>query len=365
MNLDDLSRFKELDPENMLAEIEGLPDQLQAAWDQGQRQPLADITGVKNIVIAGMGGSAIGGDLLVAYVSQFSAIPLMVWRDYDLPAFVAGPETLVITSSHSGNTEEVLSALDRGLDSGAQLLAVTTGGELKSRAAEHGIPAWIFEHAGQPRAAVGYSFGLLLSAITRLGLIPDPTAEVIDAVAAMRRQQERLRPEIPTCENPAKLIAGQLLGRCPTIVGAGLLAPVARRWRTQIAELAKAVAQFEALPEANHNMLAGVSNPESLFASIMVVFLRASLAHPRNLLRLEKTNEIFMVEGFGTSVIEARGDTRLAQQWTILHFGDYCAFYLAMAYGIDPTPVIAIEDLKQRLREAESANTDYQSVVSD
>lgn len=358
MNLDDLNRFKELDPGNMLAEINGLPDQLQAAWDHGQHQPLSDITGVKNIVIAGMGGSAIGGDLLAAYVSELSSVPLMVWRDYDLPAFVMGPETLVITSSHSGDTEEVLSALDRGLESGAQLIAVTTGGELKSRASEHGIPVWIFEHAGQPRAAVGYSFGLLLSAITRLGLIPDPTAEVIDAVAAMRRQQGRLRPEIPTCENPAKLIAGQLLGRCPTIIGAGLLAPVARRWRTQIAELAKAVAQFEAIPEANHNMLAGVVNPESLFASIMVVFLRSSLEHPRNLLRVEKTNEIFMVEGFGTSIIEALGDTRLAHQWTSLHFGDYCAFYLAMAYGTNPTPVTALEDFKQRLMETETTNAD-------
>jgi glucose/mannose-6-phosphate isomerase len=351
MNLDDLSRIKALDPDSMLAEIDDLPNQLQGAWDMGQHLPLADISGVKNIVIAGMGGSAIGGDLLVAYVSEFSAVPMIVWRDYDLPAFVAGPETLVIISSHSGNTEEVLSAYDRGLESGAQLLVVTTGGELKRRAGEHGIPLWSFKHAGQPRAAVGYSFGLLLSAVARLGLIPDPADEVSDAVAAMRRQQKRLKPEVPVNMNPAKLMAGQLLDRCPTIIGAGLLAPVARRWRTQIAELAKAVAQFESLPEADHNMLAGVENPESLIGSTMVMFLRASLAHPRNLMRVEATNEILMLEGFGTQIVEARGDTRLAQQWTSLHFGDYCAYYLAIAYGVDPTPVEAIEDLKKRLME--------------
>ena len=118
-------------------------------------------------------------------------------------------------------------------------------------------------------------------------------------------------------------------------------------------ELAKAVAQFEELPEADHNMVAGVVQPESLFGSTMVIFLRASLNHPRNIIRVDATNRILMVEGFGTNVIQARGDTHLAQQWTCLHFGDYTAYYLAMAYRIDPTPVAAIEGLKEILVRAE------------
>jgi glucose/mannose-6-phosphate isomerase len=129
------------------------------------------------------------------------------------------------------------------------------------------------------------------------------------------------------------------------------LAPVARRWRTQRAELATALAQFEALPEADHNMVAGVMQPEQLFGSTMILFLRASLADDRNLRRVEATRSVLMLEGFNTDVIEAVGETRLAQQWTCLHYGDYTAYYLAMAYGIDPTPVEAIEDLKRRLKE--------------
>ncbi|MEE8567539.1 MAG: bifunctional phosphoglucose/phosphomannose isomerase [Anaerolineales bacterium] len=353
MNLDEQDRFHEVDPEGMLAEIDGLPDQLQAAWDLGQSLPLPIVEGIRQVVIAGMGGSAIGGDLLAAYVAPRMSIPVIVWRNYDLPAFASGPGTLVITASHSGNTEETLSAFERGREAGVSLMAITTGGELARRAGDHSVPLWRFEHSGQPRAAVGYSFGLLLAALARQDLIPDTTDEVVDSVAAMNRQQKKLRADIPVTQNPAKRLAGQMMERWPTIVGAGLLAPVARRWRTQVSELAKSVAQFEELPEADHNMVAGVVQPESLFGSTMVVFLRASLNHPRNIIRVDATNRILMVEGFGTNVIQARGDTRLAQQWTCLHFGDYTAYYLAMAYGIDPTPVAAIEGLKEILVRAE------------
>jgi glucose/mannose-6-phosphate isomerase len=352
MNLDDLERFQTLDPLDMLAEIDNLPDQFVSAWDLGQRQPLADISSVRQIVVAGVGGSAIGGNLLSAYAAQLASVPIAVWRDYDLPAYVTGPETLVIVSSHSGDTEEALSAFARGLESGAQLLAVTTGGELAVQAEANRVPVWRFEHTGQPRAAVGFSFGLLLAALTRLGLIPDPEEEVAEAVEAMRRQQKDLRADVPVVKNPAKRMAGQLVGRWPVVIGPGWLEPVARRWRTQIAEIAKAVAQFEALPEADHNMVAGVLNPAALFAHTMVVFLKASLEHQRNLLRVDVTRKVLMVEGFNTDVVEAQGASRLAQQWTCLHFGDYTAYYLAMAYGVDPTPVAAIEDLKKRLVEA-------------
>lgn len=350
MNLDDVSRFEELDPAGMLAEIDGLPDQLESAWKLGWKQPLGEISGVRKILIAGMGGSAIAADLLAAYVAPMATVPIIVWRDYDLPAFSADHETLVIACSHSGNTEETLSAFAAAVESEAQLLAITTGGELTKQANSKGVPLWHFDHVGQPRAAVGHSFGLLLALMTRLGLIPDPEEEIYAGLSEMRSQHETLRAQSPVVENPAKRMAGQFVGRCPTIMGAEFLAPVARRWRTQISELAKAVAGFEALPEADHNMVAGVLHPESLLSKTMVVFLQGSHVHERNVLRSQVTREILMVEGFGTDVIEARGDTRLAQQWTALHFGDYTSYYLAMAYGVDPTPVDAIEDLKRRLR---------------
>jgi glucose/mannose-6-phosphate isomerase len=352
MNLDDLDRFRQLDPQRMLEQIDGLPDQLAQAWDLGQGLPLPRLAGIRQVLIAGMGGSAIGADLAAAYGSPAARIPVIVWRDYGLPAFVQGPETLVIASSHSGDTEETLSAFAEAGDRGAQRLALTTGGQLGEQAGREGVPLWTFQHRGQPRAAVGYSFGLLLAALTRIGCLPDPAAEVAQAVQAMREQQAALKAETPVVRNLAKRMAGQFMDRWPVVIGADLLAPVARRWRTQVSEIAKAPAQFEALPEADHNLVAGVEHPEKLFERTLVVFLLSRFNEPRNQRRLEVTRQLMMVSGFNTDLLPADGDGRLAQQWTCLHLGDYIAYYLAMAYGVDPTPVLAIEDLKLRLGEA-------------
>jgi glucose/mannose-6-phosphate isomerase len=274
-----------------------------------------------------------------------------VWRNYELPAFVKDHSTLMIASSHSGNTEETLSAFERALEVRATAMAVTTGGELAKRARAAGAPIWRFEHDGQPRAAVGFSFGLLLAALSRLGLMRVEGDELTEAAEAMRQQETAIGAQVPVTSNLAKRMAGQLMDRWPTFIGADFLGPVARRWRTQVAEIAKAVGQFEELPEADHNMLAGVDHPESLIGPTMIVFLRSSLNHPRNLRRLQVTREILMVEGFNTDVLEAQGSSRMAHQWTCLHLGDYVAYYLAMAYQVDPTPVIAIEDLKLRLAQ--------------
>ena len=352
MNLDDLERFRQLDPQDMLGHIDGLPDQLERAWALGAGQALPKWRGVRCVVVAGMGGSAIGGDLAAAFAAPLASVPVVLWRGYDLPAFARGPETLVIASSHSGGTEETLSAFARAGQAGTLRLAVTTGGELATRAEAEGVPLWRFEHRGQPRAAVGFSFALTLAALARLGLIADPAAEVADAVQAMRAQQKGLAASVPAARNPAKRMAGQLVDRWPTVIGSEILAPVARRWRTQIAEISKAVAQFEELPEADHNLLAGVDHPQEQIRCSMVLFLQASLNHPRNRVRVDATRQILMLEGFGTDTLEAAGDTRLAQQWTSLHFGDYTSYYLAMAYGADPTPVEAIQGLKRRLAES-------------
>ncbi len=351
MNLDDLGTFGRLDPQGMLGHIDGLPDQLEHAWEIGQSAALPPCSGVRQAVLCGMGGSAIGADLLSAFAAPLAAVPILVWRGYDLPAWASGQTTLVIASSHSGNTEETLSSFEQARQRGTRLLAISTGGELERRAADAGVAHWRFEHRGQPRAAVGFSFGLLLAALARLGLVTVEGGAVAEAAAAMREQAKTLGAQVPAVHNPAKRMAGQFVGRWPTVLGAEILAPVARRWRTQIAELAKAVAQFEELPEADHNMVAGVANPEALFGQTMVVFLQASHTHPRNRLRIEATRETMMVEGFNTDVVEAAGSSRLAQQWTCLHFGDYTAYYLAMAYGVDPTPVEAIEGFKLRLAQ--------------
>jgi len=349
MNLNDVQIFSQIDTQNMLSHIDGLPDQILGAWELGKTLPLPKWVGIKKVLIAGMGGSAIGGDLLAAYLAPLSSVPIWVHRDYGLPNWAQGEDTLVIVSSHSGNTEEVLDALGYALNNRCRVLAITTGGELARRANAASLPLWQFKHIGQPRAAVGYSFFLLLAALYRLGLAPDPQIELDDTIAAMKAQQSNLVAEIPDIRNPAKRYGGQLVGRWVTVLGAGILAPVARRWKGQVNELAKAWGHFDYLPEADHNLLAGSSNPPENIGHLAVFFLRAPSDHPRNRLRSDLTRKSLMLNGFATDFYDAKGESRLAQQWTALHFGDYTAYYLAMAYEVDPSPVDAIENFKIEL----------------
>lgn len=353
MNLDDLAYFKKLDTLNMLAEIDDLPDQLQQAWDLGLTQPLPKLDEIRAIVISGVGGSAIGADLVAASVFSSIRVPIIVHRDYGLPAFARGKQTLVICSSHSGNTEETLDSFESALKNDCSLVVICTGGELAKRAGEENVPVWRFNHNGQPRAAVGFSFGLLLSLFARLNLIPDPAKDIAEAVSAMKKSQEHLRADVPIANNPAKRYAGQLVGRWVTVMGAGILAPVARRWKGQMNEVAKAGANFEFLPEADHNTLAGTLNPsETLNMRTMTMFLRAPSDHPRNRLRSDLTRQAFMLEGMNTDSVDARGESTLAHMWTLILFGDYMTYYLAMAYGVDPTPIEALVSFKNSMSSA-------------
>ena len=193
----------------------------------------------------------------------------------------------------------------------------------------------------------------MLAMFQRLGFIPDQQDALEDALASMKKLQEKTRPDIQAVNNPAKRYAGQLMGRWVTIMGSGLLTTVARRWKGQMNEIAKAGANFEFLPEADHNTLAGTMNPEEVLnPHTMTLFLRAPSDHPRNRLRSDLTRKAFMLEGMNTDHVDAQGNTALAHMWTLILFGDYVAYYLSMGYGVDPTPIQALVDFKKSMSEA-------------
>ena len=352
MNLDDPAIYSALDSQNILGEIGGLPDQLEKAWTMGQTFPLPQVQSISRIVLAGMGSPGIGAELLAAYAVPLCAIPIFVHRDYGLPAWASGSETLVIVCSYSGGTEEMRSAFEQATKNNCTRLVVTTGGGLAELGRESGAIVWTFEHPAPQFAALGYTFGLSLAALSRLGLLPDSSAELASAVTAMRVQQAHLVKEVPAVQNPAKRYAGQLIGRWSVFLAAEFLVPVARYWKMQVNELAKAWAQFETLPEADHNTLAGLLAPEELFSRAMTMFINAPAYHPRNALRSDLTRKVFMLEGVPTDFYTAQGETRLAQQWTALHFGDYMAYYLAIAYGVDPALVDIIHQFKEEMANA-------------
>jgi glucose/mannose-6-phosphate isomerase len=351
MHLDNALNFHQIDKENMLAEIDGLPQQLFSAYSNSANY---DLTGVKRpdiIVVAGMGGSAIGADLLSSYCSPFCSIPVIGLREYTLPAWAMKKNTLVVASSHSGNTEEALSVFEQAFAVGIPLLAVTTGGEIAKRAQKENIPFWEFEHQGQPRAAVGFSFGILLALLERLDVIPSQKQLLAEAVEEIEMKKESYKAESPIAKNPAKRLAGQAISKYVSVFGADHLAPVARRWKTQVNELAKAWAQFEFLPEADHNTLAGIENDEKTLEKVSALFLKGSHTHPRNLMRADLTKQEMMVAGIAVDAIEFKGASRLSEMWDAILFGDYFSYYLALSYDVDPTPVDALSSLKQALKK--------------
>ncbi len=350
--LDNSDELRKIDRDGMIDRIAELPAQCADAWKiaQGLRLP-DEYSLVDGVVVLGMGGSAIGGDLARTLVADEIKVPMQVCREYDLPAYV-GRNTLVIASSYSGNTEETLSATDQAINRQAKFVAITAGGKLKDIAQQRGLPLVSFSYQAQPRAALGYSFILLLGVLQKSGLIGDKSSDLQEAIGLLQSVRDEVGPAVPAAGNAAKKLADTMHGRLPIVYGAGLLAEVARRWKGQFNENSKAWAFFEVLPELNHNAVVGYEFPKDLADKILVLFLDSPLLHPRVRLRYAITQEILRRRGVSFEVIEGRGRSPLAQMLTSIYIGDYASFYLSTLYKTDPTPVEVISYLKQRLASA-------------
>lgn len=349
VDLEDLAVYQRLDTEGMLAQLKRLPAQCRDAWEKALQFKLPrGYRKVDKVVILGMGGSAIGGDLLRSLAHRLKRPLIFVVRDYDLPPFV-DENTLVIASSYSGNTEETLSALAQALETKCHKLALTTGGRLGEMAKRAGVPVFPIEHTSPPRAALGYSLMPLIAFFQQLGFFKDMSAEVAEMLQTLDDVLREWNETVPTTSNPAKQLAISLHDKIAVVYGAGIMSQVARRWKTQINENSKAWAFFEILPELNHNAVVGYEMPKGLAANIFVVMLRSSHIRHRTLLRYEITAELLKQNGIPHQIVDAPGKGELAQMMGLVYLGDWVSYYLALLYGVDPTPVKTIDYLKKHL----------------
>jgi len=349
MDLDDPKTYDTLDPSAMGRRIRELPQQCLAAWKQASEFELpADYREVNRVIVLGMGGSAIGGDLLGALNAVEGGASVSVHRGYDIPAFL-DHQALLVASSYSGSTEETVSAFECGMASDAKKVILTTGGELASLGKRKGIPVYHIRYEAAPRAAIAHSLFALVGMCRGLGLTACTTADVEQAVSTMEELQTIIDPAYPLESNPAKQMAVRLRGRLACVYAGEFLAPVAQRWKTQINENSKAWAFAEELPELNHNSVVGYRLPEDTAREVQVVFLRSPLLHERMLRRYEVTGDLLSRAGVAHEVVDGNGSGYLDQMMSLLLFGDWVSYYLAMLYGIDPTPVEAIDYLKQSL----------------
>jgi glucose/mannose-6-phosphate isomerase len=345
--LDDPVARQRIDPSGMIESITRLPDQCRDAWAAGQAFELPpDYGDIDRIVILGMGGSAISGDLWRVLVERESSVPVFNVRAYDLPPFV-DERTLVIASSFSGNTEETLSAFDQALKTPAKKVAMTTGGKLLTNARANGVPTFTYEFKGEPRAALGWGLMPLLAVGQKLGLMQAVDRDFDEMLSVMEAQQSEVGVDSPASANEAKQVARRLHEKLPVTYGAGPLTEVAHRWKTQLNESSKVWAFYEELPELHHNAIIGYKLPTGIVRDTVVVFLRSEdIIHPRVLLRYDFTERLLAGAGVESLTVRSRGKSALAQIMSLVLFGDYVSGYLALLYEVDPTPTTVIDELK-------------------
>lgn len=351
--LNNLIGMRELDEHGMLNVVGRFDIQLEEAVHIGQSINLPDEwRSVSNIVICGLGGSAIGGDFIRCYLGRSLRVPLFVNRGYSVPGFL-GANTLAVMSSYSGNTEETLSALKEATAAGAKVLCISSNGQLQREAEEHGFPLITIPGGYPPRTAIGYSAVPVLAALSKLGLAPNQTEEVKKSISWVRRKIQLYGPACPLAENAAKTLARQLHRRIPVIYGSqDRLDILATRWRGQFAENGKQLAYSASLPEMNHNEIVGWKHPGAMLRQILPIFLRDREDHPRIQIRAEITRDILSEKAGSALEFWTDSDSWLERLWTLLLLGDYASVYLSFLNQEDPTPVEAIEGLKNRLKES-------------
>lgn len=337
-----------VDLSGLLHDVLDLPEHLRdALWRVGSAN-LEPWDSPGGLVVAGMGGSAIGGELARACLGDQASRPIFPDRGYGLPPWTT-PETTVLCASYSGNTEETLAAYEAAGFLGARRVVVTTGGKLAEAARADGIPVIPMPGGFQPRAAVGYMMVSALEVAALCGVGPRMASQIDVAAAHLDELCAQWGPDAPA-DSEAKRLALALYGSVPVVAGSGLTTPVAYRWKTQVNENAKSPAFFHELPELDHNEIAGWQGASAL-GRFSAVFLDDCDNHPRIGDRIELTSELIAPHAHTVQRVSTRGQGTVERVMSLVLLGDFVSLYLAVLAGTDPTPVDVIETLKARLAE--------------
>jgi glucose/mannose-6-phosphate isomerase len=364
--LDDAIRIAEIDKKGMCNLAERFPEQCQdaiiisKAFRIPTGGPSTGKLGIKyvkpkNVIVVGMGGSAIGGSLLKDWLRDSLPIPLEVCRGYDLPAY-ANEETLVLAVSYSGNTEETLSSYLQAIEQKCMIVAVTSGGLLEKFSENLGIPLVKLPQGYPPRSAIGYLFFPLVYSLKQLQLInPEIEIEIDEAIAVIHELRDELKPKRAASHNPAKKLAIAIKESVPFIATSNLYRSVALRMKTQFNENSKTLAKVEVFPELNHNETVGWTELKSLHRNFSVILIRDDREPVEIKTRIEETKKL-VFNGRAHTVLEVKtkGRKKLARIFSALYVGDFTSIYLAILSGIDPTPVTIIDELKKRLEKTVS-----------
>lgn len=340
----------EIDTSNMYDILKNFHSQISEAVEIGKSSEFFsfDKYGIKNIIINGLGGSAIGGDLIRSYTHYNSTVPVYINRNYHLPGF-AGKDTLSVISSYSGNTEETISAYKESKSKECRIICVSSGGKVEKMALEHKDRFVKIPGGLQPRCALGYSFFVLLTVLSEFPFLSLENGNIKNVIENIKRDSEIYSLFDPE-KNKALKIAKQLFNKLPVIYSSNdILDVVNLRWRGQISENAKQLAYGNVYPEMNHNELVGWEKNRDILNKIIVVFLKDIDDNERIKMRMEITEEIYKKHASDVISVSGEGETRLERIFNLIYLGDWVSYHLALLNQVDPTPVDAITYLKEKL----------------
>jgi glucose/mannose-6-phosphate isomerase len=353
--LDDLNELAELDSEEVLTTVERFADQCQEGWEIGRgAESLPDATGIDAVVVLGIGGSGLSGDVVQAVVEPRLAMPLRTFRGYGpLPEWM-GRNTLVFAVSYSGNTEETVGATEAALERGCRIVTLSAGGALAELAADHGLAHVRVPPGLQPRASLGFLAFPLLAMLVKIGIVPDLQDDVDETIAVLSDVAERCHRKRPADDNPAKALALGLRGKIPVVYGGhGIGAVAAHRFKCDLNEYGKSPAFFNVAPELDHNEIVGWRLLTELtaphFVNIAIVDPledeRLALRHSIRRRLIEKALPEYRE-------VVAEGTSPLARVFSLILMTQLAAIYLAFAYDVDPGRVQVISEMKERLAES-------------
>jgi glucose/mannose-6-phosphate isomerase len=347
--LDDLKVIHERDAQDALGVAEKQWQQYSHNFEFSWQPPQE----IFNVVIAGMGGSALAGKVFASWPGL--DVPITIVQDYDLPSHVSA-NTLVICSSYSGNTEETVSVLKAAthqtLDAEQRpmVVVIASGGELAKQASELNLPLITIPDGFQPRCTLGYQLRAIIEVFEQTPLLAESLGQLETAATWLKDEITRFIPTVPTERNPAKQLALDIVGKSVVIYSGPKLAPAAYKWKIDCNENAKNIAWWGTLPEFNHNEIMGWTS-QPVDKPYAVIELRSALENPRVQKRQAITEQVLSGKRPAVHAIEVQGDTLLAQLlWSIM-LGDFVSLYLAMLNKVNPTPVDLLEKFKQAMRE--------------
>lgn len=346
-----MTKYSTNDPANMAQSIWDFPENIVDALKIEPSVPLEiGDKEFKNILIAGMGGSAIGGDVVNALAGDQIQIPLVVSRHYELPTWV-DENSLVICSSYSGNTEETLFAFEDAKEKGASILGITTGGKLLSKLQEGEYPYLVIPSGLQPRAAMAFSFVPMLNVLNRLNLIDHSVLDELAGVVSLL-SEKRLKYSSQDGDNPTLKLSENIVDKLPVIYGQSTTTGIAAmRWKGQICENAKMLAFHNELPELNHNEIVGWENNPSVINQIALIWLKDIQDNERVRYRQTFTGDILKNIAALQETVSVEGKTFTERFLHLIYFGDWVSFWCAVIHGTDPSPVFKIENLKKELAQ--------------